>query len=380
MKKFIILFIAFLSMACLIGCDEQKNYDDQVKVTFNLEGGTYMNCTNPVVLYFDFKENQSNLICTPTDLTNNLVERSGYELIGWFKTKNVNGDTITYSDEFDFGTDSVDINGVSLYAYWKKITKYSYNVCWYNSNNELKILGTYAVEAGEKFEDYSNFYKRNYGYTALGYYDEAGNPWNSDFVHPGGEDDLAINVIVKYIEGTYTIVNSSDDLGTLIKTSQNIYLNCDVDLEGKDFSFDNYRGTIIGNGHTISNFNLSCRTSKNDLIQDFEDVGKMSLCISLFGNTNGATIKDVNFTDVTIVLETGLSTTHKIYVAPISVSMKNTKVSNVNFNGTFEYTRLPDEFNVEENLIVINDLPYYLKDDSSSIENVVVNLKNKNIN
>lgn len=377
MKKIIVLIMVLFGFI-LTACDEEKTYDGQVKVTFMLEGGTYMNCTNPIVLYFDFQDNESNYICTPTDLTSQTVEKSGYELIGWYKTKSGEGDNVTYSDEFDFENDTVGKDGITLYACWDKNIKYSYNVCWYNDKGELKTLGSYSVQVGEKFEDYSNFYKRNIGYTALGYYDEEGNPWNEEFTHPGGESDLAVNVIVKYIKGTYTLVDSADDLGKLVKTSQNIYLLNDIDLEGADFSFDNYRGTIIGNGYTISNFNLNYSVSKNDLVDDFTDVGKKSLCISLFGNTNGAVIQDVNFTDVKIVLETKLSTTHKIYVAPISVSMKNTKISNVNFSGTFECVELPSGFDAAENLIVITDKPYYVKDEETTFDNVVVTLENKN--
>lgn len=377
MKKIIVLIFMVFGIF-LTACDEEKNYEGQVKVTFMLEGGTYMNCTNPIVLYFDFQDNESNYICSPTDLTNQLVEKSGYELVGWYKTKTGEGENASYSNKFDFENDSVGKDGIILYACWDKMIKYSYNVCWYNDTGELKVLGTYSVEEGEKFEDYSNFYKRNIGYTALGYYDKDGKPWNNDFTHPGGESDLAVNVIVKYIKGTYTIVDNADDLGKLVKTSQNIYLVNDIDLEGQEFSFEDYRGTIIGNGYTISNFKLNYGVSKYDLIDDFNDVGKKSLCISLFGNTNGAIIKDVSFSNVNIVVETKLSTTHKIYVAPIAVSMKKTEVSNVNFEGTVEVVTLPDGFDVTENLIIITDNPYYLKDEETTFDNVVVNLEKKN--
>jgi hypothetical protein len=68
--------------------------------------------------------------------------------------------------------------------------------------------------------------------------------------------------------------------------------------------------------------------------------------------------------------------THKIYVAPLAVSMEDTTIKNVTFNGTFEIINLPSGFNVEENLIVVNDSAYYLIDDLSKIENVSINLTN----
>lgn len=374
MKKYFIMIIALFLIITSVGCHRNNDYDGQVKVTFSLEGGTYMNCTNNVVLYFNFKNDEANKICSPTSLTGNDVEKSGYELVGWFKTKTDDNGSISYSDEFDFERDKVSGSELVLYAQWKKIIKYSYNVCWYQ-NNEMKILGSYPVNAGEKFEDYSNYYKKNFGYTALGYFDESGLPWDWDFVHPGGDENLAINVIVKYIEGTYTIVDSSDDLGTLIKTSQNIYLTNDIDMNGSSLCFDNYRGTIKGNGHKISNFTLNYGASKNDLVDDFTDIGKKSLCLSLFGMTNGASINDVTFENVTFSLKTGLSTTHKIYVVPLAVKMEKTNISNVNFTGNVNIVELPDGFNVEENLVIVTDSGYYLKDDESNVENVNINFE-----
>lgn len=373
MKRILGCFMMMFVLLCLTSCKEEANYDGQVMVTFHLEGGTYMNCTRPVVLYFDFQNDENNYICPPTELTRKEIVKSGYDLAGWYRTKVEEGDEVTYLDEFDFKNDTVGQEGITLYAYWEKQVVYSYNVCYFNSANELISLGTYKVKAGEKFEDYLNYASKNWGYTALGYYDAEGNEWDEDFVHPGGDKSLAINVYVKYLDGEYLIVDNADDLTTTIGTSQNIYLVSDIDLDGANLCFKNYRGKLIGNGHTISNFNLNYGAGRNDLVDDFEDEGKTSLCLSLFGKTKGAVIQDVNFADVTYKIDTTFRQTYKIYVAPLAISMEETTIKNVNFNGTLEIINLPTDFNVEENLIV-SDLPYYLTDGSSTIENVNVNL------
>ena len=151
MKRIVCSILLVFSLLCLISCKEEENYDGQVMVTFHLEGGTYMNCTRPVVLYFDFQTGEDNYICSPTDLTRKEITKSGYDLAGWYRTKIENGDEVSYADPFDFENDKVDENGITLYALWEKKVKYAYNVCYYNSNNELIVLGTYNVKAGDKW-------------------------------------------------------------------------------------------------------------------------------------------------------------------------------------------------------------------------------------
>ena len=134
--------------------------------------------------------------------------------------------------------------------------------------------------------------------------------------------------------------------------------------------FRNYRGVLMGNGYTISNFDLKYGVGRDDLVNDFYDEGKTSLCLSLFGKTKGAVIENVNFENVTFKLDTTFKMTHKIYVAPLSMKVTNSTISNVSVSGNFTYTALPEGFNVEENLIFVTDKLYYLIDDKSIVENV----------
>ena len=373
MKKLICCFICLCFVLFITGCNNDDDYSDQIKVTFHLEGGTYMNCTRAVVLYFNCSDDNPIHICPPNEVSNNEITRSGYDLTGWYKTKNVDGENVSYVDEFDFANETINKDGLTLYAKWEKKIVYSYNVCYKDSTGETIILGTYKVKVGDKFEDYLKYANKNYGNTPLGFFDEEGNEWNADFTHPGGEASLAVNVYVQYLEGEFKIVKSANDLGTLIKSSQNIYLANDIDLAGKNLSFDNYRGHLIGNGYTISNFNLNY--DARSLLNDFEEESGV-LCLSLFGRTKDAIIEDINFANVTFVLKTNLSKTKKIYVAPIAVSMNETQLKNINFTGTFEIEQLPNNFDVEENLVVVYDSAYYIRDELSTVENVNVTFTN----
>jgi uncharacterized repeat protein (TIGR02543 family) len=312
------------------------------------------------------------LIIEPTALSKAEITRSGYHIEGWYRTKTQDGDEIVYSDKWDFETDKVDEKGVTLYAKWKKNIYYTYDVCYLDKDGEVTVLGSYEVDTGDVFDDYLNFSKKRYGFTALGYRTADGKEWDTSFTHPGGEESLTVQVFVEYIEGNYSIVSTASELKKNKKN--NIYLTADIDFGGEEFGFDNYNKTLIGNGHTISNFKLQYQAGKDALMNDFVDETEKCLCISLFGNTKDATIENVKFENVTIEVSTTFSLTDKIYVAPLAVSMTNTKISGVTFTGTIGYIDLPKDFVMEDDLKVVTDAVYYKKDEKSTVETSTVNV------
>ena len=371
LRKVIVFGLLLFALVSLSSCRNEDKYSGKTEVIFELEGGTYQNCTAPVKYYYDL--NEGKFIVEPSNITDSKVERSGYELMGWYKTKKIDGTEVTYEDEWNFTEDEISEEGVTLYAYWKKVYKYTFNVCYYDENNELQTLGSYSVKANDKFSDYLNYANKRLGYTPLGFYDEEGNEI-TNLTHPGGNQDLAINVFVKYIKGTYKIVKNASELKAA--KNQNIYLMADIDMNGEALNFGDYKSSFIGNGYTISNFTVNYTASRDSLVEDFTDSNKKSLCISLFGNTDGAHIENVTFKDAKVVVTTTLSTTFRIYVAPLSMSTKNSSYENVSFIGTYDYTRLPSNFNVEENLIFITDQAYYINDGTSTFNDIVLDVNN----
>ena len=369
LRKILLGVLFLIISAFCVGCTSNQTHAGKTKVVFELEGGTYQNCVRPIVHYYDFKDGTQNLIVEPTSFSGAQIEKANYHIEGWYKTKTENDGEVVYSDKWDFETDKVDNTGVTLYAYWKKNTTYSYEVCYRNTDGSETVLGSYEVSAGDTFDDYLNYAKKRYGYTAIGFKTATGEDWAQSYTHPGGEESLAVQVFVEYIEGNYSLVRTLDDLKKNKKN--NIYLLADIDLQGEAFSFDNYNKTFIGNGHTISNFkiNYDARTLTE------VDGENNCLCISLFGNTKGAVIKDVNFENVQVNVITGSTKTKKIYVTPLATSMTETTVENVAFTGTFGYTELPTNFLVED-LIIVTDAAYYKKDNDSTIVNCTINVEN----
>ena len=366
--------IAVFLIFTLAGCSDKKSYEGMTKVIFELEGGTYQNCTLPVVNYYGVGKDNTTLIYELGEFSLKFVERSGYVLEGWYKTKETINNQVVYSDPWDFDKDEITYEGVTLYAYWKKAIKHTYNVCYKDENNETVILGTYNViednddPSWKKFDDYLNYANKRYNYTALNFVDEKGDLWDENYEHPLGEESLAINVYVNYIEGEYSLVRTVEDLKA--SKNKNIYLLNDIDLQGASFSFGDYKKIFNGDNHTISNFSIMYDNKQSGLTPDFDQEGKNSLCISIFNSLNGATIKDVKFENVSVVVSTGYSKTYKIYVAPLSTKVTNSTISNVSVSGNFTYTSLPSNFNVDESLIFVTDKLYYIIDDKSIIENV----------
>lgn len=377
MRKILILIataILCASLFLITGCNTVTEYDG-IKVIYMLEGGTFQNGKDQVVHYYQFPEGGQKLIkplqsfADSGDLTN-----PGFDFVGWFTKKSTDdaGNTV-YSDEWQFDSDTVTEEGITLYASWKKQSKYTYDVYDYDTD---AFVTSKEVSEGVPFV---NRYATRLGYTLLALYDAEKQPWDETFKHPGGEGDVAIKVYAKYIVGTYAVVTSASELKTAISLKQNIYLANDIDfanvsdLDGKSksLSFGDFRKEFLGNGHTISNFSIPYSANRADLIEDFEDSSKKSLAISLFGQTDGAKIKDVIFENVSVDISilAGYDNIYKIYFAPLSVSATNTEISNVTFSGNITVTSLPNQIAADQanRLIVKLTEAVCFKDDLTTV-------------
>lgn len=376
-KVFVAVLIIVALTALLVGCSSSTNYDGKTKIVYELEGGSYMNCELPIVQYYDFEEGSSNLIFSPQTLSRKDVERAGYSFTGWYRTRTQSGDDVTYSDKWDFDTDKVTTEGITLYAGWETVVKYTYRVCYVDADGNAVELGSYTVKAGDEFNDRKDFAsKRKDGdYTAyvfkengvqnVGYYlDKALTEPVAGYKHPGGEGDTAIDVYVKYLEGKWEIVRTASEL-TLAK-SKNIYLDADIDMGGKTLTFGTYSKNFEGNNHTISNFTLPYNASKTDLKADIYGNGNTSVYISLFEKLDGATVKNVKFAGVKVAINGGMSTINNIYLAPFAVDVTRSTVENVIMAVEYTVVKFPtDTFDSADFTIFAES--GYAKQDGSTI-------------
>ena len=374
LRKFAIgiaFIISVFSLAALAACeavDYDEKFSDKAKVVFELEGGKYLNSRTSVSHYYTVEEGGSCKITPLEKLSEGGVTRDGgFELDGWYRTKTTVGGEVEYSDRWNFDTDRVTREGVTLYAKWNSPIVYSFDFVYFDENGVEHIANSYKVNAGNKFGDvyrndiltYANGYANH---TAIAvYYDrEHTVPFDDSVVHPGGEESTAVKLYVEYIEGSYTIVRTAAQLTAA--RAKNIYLLADIDMEGKALSFDNFSGKkLLGNGYKISNFTVSYGNTRYDLVEDFEDDNKKSLCIAIFGNVDGATVKDVTFENITVKVDTFLSDIHKIYVAPLAASAKNSAFENVKVAGKFGYTAQTDE----SKIVFVTDRGAYKSENST---------------
>lgn len=381
-KLLVIAIILVTATLLLAGCNSTSDYDGKTKIVYQLEGGTYKNCTDSIVQYYDFEQDTENLIYSPQTLSRANVERAGYRFTGWFKTKTQNGDTVTYSDEWDFATDKVTTQGVTLYAGWKTIVAHTYNVCYVDENGETKSLGTYNVSAGDQFSDFSNHASKRAGnYTPLvykqdgvqvGYYlDKDCTQSVVGYTHPGGETDCQINVYVKYIEGRFALVSTAKELTS--STSRNIYLLNDIDMEGKSFRVESFSRIFEGNGHKVYNFTVPYGATKNDLSADINGTGSNSVYAFIFGKLDGATIQNVTFENATLTIKGGMSSITDIYVAPLAKEVANSTINNVNVSLKYKVESFPtDDFGTNGNFVKCNN--GYAIETESTITNLNVTI------
>ena len=168
-RNLLSIVLAIVLLFSLAGCKEKDSAPTGILVTYDLNGGTFQNCTLPIKQYYTYSASAKKIIVDPETLVKDVIQKSGYTLEGWYTDLN-------FTNKWDFKNDVLTAETLTLYAKWEKDIKYTFNVCYIDeSTNELVIIDSYTVEAGEKFEDYRNYANKRDGYTAYRFCDEKGN-------------------------------------------------------------------------------------------------------------------------------------------------------------------------------------------------------------
>lgn len=328
-KKFSIA-ITLLALVCVLSavlCGCSVKVDEALKgknvVTFEVNGGllnygTSSTKTNVMHYYYP-----NTLIKDPVTLPNYSVSRNGYTFTGWYTSAECKPE-----EKWDFNT-YFTTETLTLYAGWEKEIKYTYSV-HYSVNGIDTLLGSYTVDAGEKFDDRRDFANKRDGYTHIGgYFKDAActEAWDTEFAHPGGDADLDVPVYVKHIEGDWKLVYTFDDLKSAIK-SGNVYLMNDIDCAGGELSAPTTFSTIFeGNGYKVSNFTVKGGgTSKTPTVAIFKTLGK------------DADVRNVTFEGVDYQLTGVRNSTASITVTPnigaLAISIQSgAKVKDVSVSG-----------------------------------------------
>ena len=128
----------------------------------------------------------------------------------------------------------------------------------------------------------------------------------------------------------------------------------DIDLEGKDLFVERYNNaTLNGNGHTVSNFNLSFNKSKTG-----------DLYVGIFGAMRNSNVIDIKFTGAKFNFEYNGTRIQAAYLGAVAGTATGGKIEDVTFEG--EYTIASSDKMTIDYIDYINDGRVYyslLKDD-----------------
>ena len=96
LKRILVAIFCLAAVFALVGCNESGSTNSGgTKVVFELEGGTYKNSTYAITHTYKLEEGEETYIVTPEQLNKNKydVKRSGYSLVGWFRSKSGEGES-----------------------------------------------------------------------------------------------------------------------------------------------------------------------------------------------------------------------------------------------------------------------------------------------
>lgn len=368
-KTFRVLCGGLLLTGALLGlmaCQSkpQENPND-TPIVFELEGGVYRNCTKPVIHYYPESE-EPFLVQELTAVSGKDLTRSGYTFEGWYRTRIQNGDSVEYADKWDFAVDTVGEEGVTLYAAWKKQSNYFFELCYRDeATGEVVSLKRIDAEAGAKLNpQYIQLYGKRTGYARRArVYDEAGNPFDLDTVHPGGEPNTTVQIFLEFIKG-YKLVTTRTELLTALPQNGNILLGADIDMDGKEWSgLKSFKGRIEGDGFSIRNFRLSYDNTRNGLVdgESFNGMGmdgEKLLCIGLATSLEGAELSNLTISDFHISVDAGLTAVERVIIAPLAVRAEGTVLRNLTISGTYSLDKLHEGLDPVEDVLIAPDVFY----------------------
>lgn len=341
----LILAVAVLAAACgeanPFDVNNSKNY--KVSIKYDANGGSFTTNTEEIVDSYNLSElpkNAEGKVEIPLIAPDNANRaengfaptRSGYFLVGWYAectaTTDADGNvTYTYAKPWDFENDrfvadpkaSYDAHtpALTLYAAWAPL----YEVKFYDraTGTELETYTinptagadalTVKVPAWNEETGAMDLYKfpEKEGYTfKTAYYDADGTrPIDTEtLTHPGTVDlqtatvsNGQMEIYLDWTEGSWYRISTADQFIKNFNLKGNYEILADLDFTGKIWPtammYGSFGGTIQGNGHTISNVNLT-------------QTDNAKVNAGLFGNlTTDAKLENVTFRNITVTIQKG---------------------------------------------------------------------------
>lgn len=366
----ILLIVAVVLVAA--GCAATKNpyrTNDaegyNVSIKFDANGGFFTTNTAVIVDSYNLADlpKDSNgeaqiALLSPDDSRRGkeafTAVKNGYFLVGWYAQCNGEGENVTYADKWDFenNTYSVKADGtysaaepvLTLYAAWAPLLE----VEIYDLDSGSKINSTTfsPLEADLEHIQLPSWDEKT-GSVLMGKFPEyEGYTWGdvyldaegtqkveaTEIAHPGKVnydnatvENLTMKLYVDYMEGEWFHITSAKQLTSNASVSGNYILDADLDFTDQiwptAFMHGNFTGSIVGNGHKISN--VAITQTNNSKVNT-----------GLFGQlTEEASISDVTFENTTLTIEGGTRVTGASFGLLAGTASDKAQLSNVAITG-----------------------------------------------
>lgn len=345
-KATLLCLLGAVTLACASGCGAEptpyetnnaENYT--VSVKYDANGGTFTTNTSIIVDSYNLNDVEKNngmaeiaLLSPDNSLRGNdafSATNAGYFLAGWYEnrteSKDANGNTVySYSGRWDFDNGLLKVDPsksysaespvLTLYAAWVpefKVEFYSLGSDTLLDSYSLDPTGSdvISIPAWDENTGTIEMYKfpEKTGYTFnKAYLDKEGTiPIESKTIEHTGiinqENGTAENPVMKiyvdWLDGEWYRIHNAQQFIDNANVNGNYEILADLDFEGKIWPtalmYNNFSGTINGNGHTMKNIELvQTNNSKANA--------------GLFGHiTESAKISDITFENVTFTIQKG---------------------------------------------------------------------------
>ncbi len=369
MRSVLIAIMLVATLFLVTACSEEINpYKDNdaagysISVRFDANGGEFTTGMTSLVDSYDtaklVKNSSGNYELGLLDPMNSIrgtgnfyeATNPGYFLAGWYAERTEKGDSFSYARKWDFEKDLYEVDAsktytssepvVTLYAVW--VPMFQINFVDINSgetlgNQTFNPTTTDAIQVptwGDTGAMQYFKFPQKQGYTFNGaYLDQAKTqPLEGSFIHTGKvnqENGTAENhimtVYVDMMEGEWFQIYNVEQLQKNARPGGSYVIHADLDFEGTywptNLTTNSFSGTIIGNGHKITNVKL-------------EQKDRNKTVFGLFGSlTEKASISDLTFDNVTVVIEAGAmkaGTTFGLLAGSVSAQSKLTNVEILN--------------------------------------------------
>ena len=343
-NRILLVVLVLAALVLVTGCNGEKtpyerNDEDNYKISvkYDANGGVFTTSTSVIVDSYNANNAPKDengmaqiALITPDNEARGVnafqAEKTGYFLAGWYaKCETAEDGTQTFAEPWDFEADRLTVDPkakhsatepvLTLYAAWVPL----YQVEFYDRADTSAPVKVINVNPLEDMSIAMPYWDEATGAQVLGqfpavenktfetaYYDAEGKKPITEAViqHPGTlnqenatGDSPVLKIYMDMIDGTWFHIYNADQFISNARPSGSYVIHADLDFTDKfwpsSLLYGNFSGTIVGNGHTISNAVIEqTNNSKNNA--------------GMFGSlAETAKINDLSLENVTFTVKAG---------------------------------------------------------------------------